>query len=73
MSGHTVVHHPPGFAFKSHRASAYVASVHDRRVERARESVVAFLFEGRRREWVSEDEAKHGRRRTLIDDNPTSG
>ncbi len=38
-----------------------------------REAIAAALFEGRRRVWVSEDAARTGRRRSLIDDNPCSG
>ncbi len=72
MSGHTVVHRPPSFALKAHVMNVHVASVRDWR-GKARESVATLLFEGRQRVWVSEEAARHGRRRTLIDDNPTSG
>ena len=73
MSGHTVVHRPPGFALKAHVVNAHVASLRDRRSWMASESIATLLFEGRRRVWVSEDVARQGKRRSLIDDNPTSG
>ena len=73
MSGHTVVHRAPGMSSKAHVVKVHVASVRRWRFSQKREAIAALLFEGRQRRWVPEEAARHGKRRSLIDDNPASG
>ena len=58
---------------KAHVLSAHEASLRQWRVGEKREAVAAWLFEARQRVWMTEEEAQHGRRRSLIDDNPAAG
>ena len=75
MSGHTVVHRGPGLSVKGHVLNAHIASVASVRAWRIaeRREAVAALFAGRGRVWVNEEAARYCKRRSLIDDNPTSG
>ena len=73
MSGHTVIHAGQGASFKAHVMNAHVAAMKTLRATERRDTIMGLLFEGRQRKWVTEDAARHGRRRSLIDDNPTSG
>ena len=73
MIGHAVVHRTLGVSLKSHVLNAHVASVRQWRLGEKREAIAALLFQGRQRVWLTEEAARCGRRRTLIDDNPTGG
>jgi hypothetical protein len=68
MSGHTV-HRTPGVSLRSHVLSEHMASI---KAWDKKERISALLFHGRRA-WETEEAARHGRRRSLIDDNPTAG
>ena len=70
MSGHTVVHRPP---LNVHVMHAHIDSIRRWRIAEKREAIAAMLFEGRQRRWVPEEAARCGKRRSLIDDNPTGG
>ncbi len=72
MSGHAVVHRNPGVSLKTHVFHAHMASVRRWRIVEKREAM-SMLFEGRRRPWVTEEAARRGKRRSLIDDNPAAG
>jgi hypothetical protein len=72
MSGHTVVHRAPGVSLRAHVLNDHLASIKAWRVGEKREAIAALLFVGRRI-WETEEAARHGRRRSLIDDNPTAG
>ena len=72
MSGHTVVHRAPGVSLKADVLNAHLVSIKAWRVGEKKEAIAALLFE-RRRIWETEEAARHGRRRSLIDDNPTAG
>ncbi|RBP06499.1 hypothetical protein DFR50_13056 [Roseiarcus fermentans] len=72
MSGHAVVHRAPGISLKAHVLAAHAASLQQWRGREKREAIAVMLLGGRR-VWVSEDEARLGRRRSLIDDNPAAG
>jgi hypothetical protein len=73
MSGHTVAHRPPGVTLKAHVLNGQVATIARWRIAHRHEALTAALFQGRRRVWISEEAAHHGKRRSLIDDNPASG
>jgi hypothetical protein len=73
MGGHTVVHRRPDASLKAHIANMHLASLMRWRVSERRDALATLVFEGRQRVWVSEDAAKFGKRRSLIDDNPASG
>ena len=72
MSGHAVVHRAPSVSLKAHILSVQVASMLRWGIGEKREAIAALLFE-RRRAWETEEAARHGRRRSLLDDNPTAG
>ncbi len=73
MSGHSVAHRAPGASLKAHVVNTPIASIKRWRIAQKREAIAAMLFEGRRRLWMTEEAARHGKRRSLIDDNPASG
>jgi hypothetical protein len=73
MSGHLVVHPSPGVSLKAHVLNTQNASIGRWRFMERREAIATLLFEGRQRAWVTEEAASFGKRRSLIDDNPTSG
>ncbi len=73
MMSHAVVHRAPGVSMKTHVLGAHEAPLRQWRMGEKREAIAAWLFEGRQRVWVTEEAARYGRRRTLIDDNPTAG
>ena len=73
MSGHTVIHRGPGVSLKEQVLNAHIATVRALRVAKKRETIATALFGGRRRVWMTEEAARHGKRRSLIDDNPCSG
>ena len=73
MSGHMVIHRGPGVSLKAHVVNAQLESITRWRIAEQREAFAKALFEGRRRIWVNEEAARGGKRRSLIDDNPTSG
>ena len=72
MSGHTVVHRTPSASLRTHILSEHVASIKMWRAGEKKQAISALLFEGWR-VWETEEAARHGRRRSLIDDNPTAG
>jgi hypothetical protein len=71
MSDHAVVHRVPSVSLKAHVLNAHLASIAAWRVGEKKEAI-ALMFAGRR-VWETEEEARHGRRRSLIDDNPAAG
>jgi hypothetical protein len=73
MSGHMVIHRGPGVLQKAQVLNGHIASIRKWRIAEQRESLAKALFEGRRRVWMSEEAARDGKRRSLIDDNPCSG
>jgi hypothetical protein len=73
MSGHTVVHTSPGVSLKAHVLNTQNASIRRWRFTERREAIATLLFEGRQQIWVTEEAARDGKRRSLIDDNPASG
>jgi hypothetical protein len=73
MSGHMVIHRGPGVSQKAQVFNAHIASIRRWRIAEHRELLAKALFEGRRRVWVTEEAARGGKRRSLIDDNPASG
>lgn len=72
MNSHPHVHHAPGLSLRTHVLSERAALARRWRFGEKRAAIAAMLFE-RRRLWVSEEEARHGRPRSLIDDNPAGG
>ncbi len=70
---HTVVYRPPGVSLKAHVMNAHVASIGQWRFGEKRETIAEMVFEGRQRVWMTEEAARCGKRRSLIDDNPASG
>ncbi len=73
MSGHVIIHRGPGVSQKAQVLNGHFASIRKWRATEQRESLATALFIGRRRVWVTEEAAKEGKRRSLIDDNPCSG
>jgi hypothetical protein len=72
MNHYTLVHRTPGVSLRSHVLGEHMASFKAWRVGEKKERISALLFQGRRA-WETEEAARHGRRRSLIDDNPTAG
>ena len=73
MSGHLVIHRGPAVSQKAKIFNSHIASTRKWRIAEQREAFAMALFEGRRRVWMTEEAARGGKRRSLIDDNPTSG
>ena len=73
MSGHNLVHKAPGVSLRTHVLNAHEALIRKWRIAKRQDAIAAALFAGGRRIWVTEEAARHGRRRSLIDDNPASG
>jgi hypothetical protein len=73
MSGHVLIHRGPGVSQKAQILNGHIASIRRWRIAERREALAMALFEGRRRLWVTEEAARGGKRRSLIDDNPASG
>jgi len=72
MNGHAVVHRAPSIALQARHVNARLASIRAWRVGEKKEAVATLLFT-RRRVWETEEAARQGRRRSLIDDNPAAG
>jgi len=72
MNSHAGVHHVPGVSLRTHVLGERAASQRKWRFGEKRAAIAAVLFE-RRRLWLSEEDARHGRPRSLIDDNPAGG
>ena len=72
MTSHAGVHRVPGLSLRAHVLGERAASLRQWRVREKREAIAMLLFEWRRA-WVTEEEARFGRRRSLIDDNPAAG
>ena len=72
MSGHAVIHRTPSVPLKARDLNPRLASIRVWRVGEKKEAVATLLFT-RRRIWETEEAARQGRRRSLIDDNPAAG
>ncbi len=73
MSGHLVIYRGPAVSHKAKILNGHIASARKWRIAEQREALAMALFEGRRRVWMTEEAARGGKRRSLIDDNPASG
>jgi hypothetical protein len=72
MNSHAGVYRVPGVSFGTHTLVEREASSRQWRLGEKRAAIAAILFE-RRRLWVSEEEARNGRPRSLMEDNPAGG
>jgi hypothetical protein len=60
-------------SLKAQVMNAHIAAARALRIGEKREAIAAALFVGRHRVWVTEETARTGKRRSLIEDNPCSG
>jgi hypothetical protein len=71
MVGH--VHPPFDVVHKARQANLPLASAGKSALPERRMAMVSFRVLAWRKEWMTVEEAEARRRRTLLEDNPTSG
>ncbi len=73
MAGHVMIHRRPNALLKPREAKLRSAAAMKWRLPERRVAIIGFLATIRRHDWMTCEEAQANRRRTLMEDNPTSG
>ena len=73
MAGHVMAHGRPGATSKTRDLGSRFTALRQWRFYERHLTIVGFSAEARRERWLTEEAAIAIRRRTLIEDNPSSG
>ncbi len=73
MAGHVKAHGRPGTILKTPDSGSRFTALTQWRFYERHLTIVGFSAEARRERWLTEEAAVAIRRRTLIEDNPSSG